>query len=97
MDSDRSSRSRSSFNASELILPELKLRFKGSGPNFKETMWGKKVAKANWAGAYYCLVPKRGSVFRHGSIQRFLDFPVDPLLDFQHDRVGEIGLRRGQS
>ena len=29
MDSDRSSRSRSSFNASELILPELKLRFKG--------------------------------------------------------------------
>ena len=48
-----------------------KLRFLGTDPHHKEVLWGKKIVKANWAGAYYCLAPKRGSVFRHGSIRRF--------------------------
>ena len=56
-----------------------KLRFKFTDPHLKDTLWGKKVAKANWAGAYFCVAPKRGSVFRHGSIQRFLDFQSTPL------------------
>ena len=59
-----------------------KLRFKFTDPHMKDTLWGKKVAKANWAGAYYCLAPKRGSVFRYGTIKRFLDFPVDPSWVF---------------
>ena len=56
-----------------------KLRFKYTDPHVKETLWNKRVARANWAGAYYCLAPKRGSVFRHGTIRSFLDFPIDPL------------------
>ena len=59
-----------------------KLRFKCTDPHLKDTLRGKKVAKANWAGAYYCLAPKRGSVFRHGTIQRFRDFPIDPSWIF---------------
>lgn len=59
-----------------------KLRFKFTDPHLKDTLWGKKVAKANWAGAYYCLAPKRGSVFRHGTIRPFLDFPIDPSWIF---------------
>ena len=59
-----------------------KLQFKYSDPHVKDTLWGKKVARANWAGAYYCLAPKRGSVFRHGTIRSFIDFPIDPSWIF---------------
>ena len=38
-----------------------RLRFQGADPFLKDTMWGKKVFKSNWAGAYYCLAPKKGS------------------------------------
>ena len=31
-----------------------------------------------WAGAYYTLAPKVGSVVTGGSIERNLDFPVNP-------------------
>ena len=65
-----------------------KLRFFSSDPHLKETLWGRKVAKANWAGAYYCLAPKLGSVFRHGSIERFVDFPVDPSWIFNMVEAG---------
>ena len=66
------------------------LRFKGTDPHLKDTLWGKKVAKANWAGAYYCLAPKCGSVWSHGSIQRFYDFPIDPSWIFNRIEAGKI-------
>ena len=56
-----------------------KLRFLFSGPHLKDTMWGKEVDEANWAGAYDCLVSKLGVVLRHGSIRHFRDCPIDPL------------------
>ena len=55
-----------------------KLRFKYTTPHLRDTIWGRKVKLANWAGAYYCVAPKKGSVFRGGNIKPFLDFPVDP-------------------
>ena len=67
-----------------------KLRFMLSDPHLKETLWGKKVGRANWAGAYYCLAPKLGSVFSHGSIQRFRDFPIDPSWIFNMVESGKI-------
>ena len=58
--------------AQQLRCESLKiLRFMFLDPYLKDTLWGKKVAKGNWAVAYYCLAPRRGSVFRHGSLQRF--------------------------
>ena len=54
------------------------LRFKYSDPHLQDTLWGEKINKANWADAYYCLAPKRGSLFSHGSTRPFLDFPIDP-------------------
>ena len=56
-----------------------KLRFKFSDPHLKDTLWGKKVARANWAGAYYCLVPKLGSVFAMARFSAFVIFLSTPL------------------
>ena len=67
-----------------------KLRFMDSDPHLKDTLWGKKVGRANWAGAYYCLAPKLGSVFRHGSVQRFRDFPIDPSWIFNMIESGKL-------
>ena len=74
-----------------------KLRFRSSDPHLKDTLWGKKVSKANWAGAYYCLAPKRGSVFSHGTIRRFLDFPVDPSWVFNMIEGEKIDYRDAKS
>ena len=74
-----------------------KLRFKYSDPHMKDTLWGKRVAKANWAGAYYCLAPKRGSVFTHGTIRRFLDFPVDPSWVFNMIEGEKIDYQEAKS
>ena len=69
-----------------------RLTFLFSEPHLKDTLWGRKVSKgANWAGAYYCLAPKLGSVCRHGSIQRFRDFPVDPSWVFNMIEGSKIG------
>ena len=59
------------------------ISYRGTHPHMKDTLWGKKLSKgSSWAGAYYCLAPKVGSVFRNGSVQRFRDFPVDPSWIF---------------
>ena len=73
-----------------------KLQFKYSDPHLKDTLWGKKVARANWAGAYYCLAPKRGSVFRAGSLRRFLDFPIDPSWVFNMIEGDKIGYKEAK-
>ena len=58
------------------------LQFQNTLPHIRDSLWGRKVAKANWAGAYYCLAPKLGSVYSHGTACRFHDFPVDPQWIF---------------
>ena len=74
-----------------------RLHFLYSDPHLKDTLWGKKVAKgANWAGAYYCLAPKLGSVERYGSIQRFRDFPVDPSWVFNMVEGGKLGYEQAK-
>ena len=61
---------------------QARLRFKHSDAHLKDTLWGKKTARSNWAGAYYCLAPKLGSLYQRGSVERFKDFPVDPSWVF---------------
>ena len=61
---------------------QLRLRFKHADPHLKDILWGKKTARSNWAGAYYCLAPKLGSLYQCGSVERFKDFPVDPSWVF---------------
>ena len=73
------------------------LRFLYADPHVKDTLWGRKVAKANWAGAYYCLAPKIGSVFTHGSLRRFRDFPVDPSWIFNLIEGGKMGYHEARS
>ena len=46
---------------------QVRLRFKHCDPHSKDTLWGKKTARSNWAGAYYCLAPKLGSLYQFGS------------------------------
>ena len=67
-----------------------KLRFKCTDPHVRDTLWGKRVARASWAGAYYCLAPKHGSVFRHGTIRSCLDFPLDPSWIFNMIESGKM-------
>ena len=59
-----------------------KFRFKATDPRLKETLWGKKVAKANWAGASYCLAPKSGFTFSPWLFSVFRDFPVNLFRGF---------------
>ena len=73
-----------------------RLRFRYTDPHLRETLWGRKVARANWAGAYYCLSPKRGSVYRHGSLERFVDFPVDPSWIFNMIEAEKIGYQEAK-
>ena len=74
-----------------------KLRFMFTDPHLRDTLWGRKVAKANWAGAYYCLAPKLGSVVRHGSIRRFRDFPVDPSWIFNMVESGKVAYEEAKA
>ena len=73
------------------------LRFLYTDPHLKDTLWGRKIAKANWAGAYYCLAPKIGSVFTHSSFRRFRDFPVDPSWIFNLVEGDKIGFREAKT
>ena len=59
-----------------------KFRFKATDPRLKETLWGKKVAKANWAGASYCLAPKCGFIFSPRLFSAFSRFSSRPLPSF---------------
>ena len=73
------------------------LNFLKTEPHLRETLWNKKFGKTNWAGAYYCLAPKLGSVFRDGSLQRFRDFPVDPSWVFNFIEAGKISYESARS
>ena len=73
-----------------------KLKFMSSDPHVT-TVWGKKVVKGDWVGAYYCLAPKLGSVFRHGSIERFRDFRVKPSWIFNTVECHEIGYEEARA
>ena len=67
-----------------------KLSFMASTPNLKQKLWGRVVSRSNWAGAYYCVSPKLGSVFQHSTHERFRDFPVDPSWIFNMVEAGKI-------
>ena len=58
---------------------------------------GQKVGKANWVRPHYCLAPKLDSVFSHGSIQRFRDFPVDPFCVFNMVAAGKIAYEEAKA
>ena len=73
------------------------LRFLYADPHVRDTLWGRKVAKANWAGAYYCLAPKIGSLFTHSCMQRFRDFPVDPSWIFNMIEGSKMGYQEAKS
>ena len=66
------------------------LRFRDSSPHQSDTLWGKKTARSNWAGAYYVLSPKSSSILRKGSVEPFLDFPVNPEWVFNMIEAGKI-------
>ena len=74
-----------------------KLRFLFSGPHLKDTMWGKEVDEANWAGAYDCLVSKLGVVLRHGSIQHFRDCPNRPSWILNTVESGKISYEEARA
>ena len=48
------------------------------GVNPWRTPFAMNRTSQGWAGAYYTLAPKVGSVVTGGSIERNLDFPVNP-------------------
>ena len=73
------------------------LRFLGGDPHVVETIWGKRVRRGNWAGAYYCLAPKHGSLFRYAPLVPFRDFPVDPGWVFNMIEGGKWVTRRRAS
>ena len=64
------------------IRDQKQLQFRNTLPHIRDSSWGRKVAKANWAGAYYCLPPKLGSVYSHGTACRFHALSVDPRWIF---------------
>ena len=54
------------------------LAFEDSSPHLAGVVGGLPLAKArnNWAGYFYCVVKKFGSVYQHGSRRPFKDFLV---------------------
>ena len=73
------------------------LLFLFTSPHVKDMLWGKRVSRSNWSGAYYCLAPKLGSIFRDGSIRRFRDFPIDPSWVFNMVEAGKITYTQARS
>ena len=63
------------------------LWFEGCRPH--STQYVMTRAASGWVGAYYVLAPKKGSLSQSGSIERNLDFPVNPEWIFHFGRIRE--------
>ena len=68
-----------------------RLMFMTCQPHLQQTLWNKRTARTTWAGAYYCLCPKFGSVFKYATVKPFRDFPIDPARIFNLIEGGKWG------